>query len=194
MHVVTAIFILIVTYYTGDWRNWKKYHITILFFAFGNVLYNFLTANYFLWRFNADFISNHTLTEVLYTLVIFPATAILYLGRFPTHNIKAKIIHVITWVTMYTGWEAMFMITDRIHYQYGWTLAWSAAFNSIMFPLLRLHQSRPLLTYVLSAFVAIFVLWWFKVPVHIPVEDRPYVKKKKDILEYSLIGCLFATV
>ena len=175
MHVATAVFIVLITYYIGDWRNWKKYHTTIIFIAFGNLLYNFLTANYFLWRFNADFISNHTLTEILYSIIVFPATVILFLGKFPEVNFKAKVIHILTWVTIYTGWEAFFTFTDRIHYQFGWSLGWSAAFNCVMFPLLRLHQSRPLLTYLLSAIVAVAVLWWFKVPVHVPVEDRPYI-------------------
>ena len=52
---------------------------TMMYFALGNLLYNFLTASYFLWRLDADFFSNHTLTEMLYTFIVFPGTALLYL-------------------------------------------------------------------------------------------------------------------
>ncbi|MGO4886715.1 CBO0543 family protein [Anaerobacillus sp. MEB173] len=171
MHVATALIIVIVVWIWGDWRNWKKYHTTILFVALGNLLYNFLTAGFFLWRLDADFISNHSLTEMLYTFIVFPATVILFLGNFPT-DWKGKLKRVLKWIMIYVAWETVFVFTGSIEYQYGWNLGWSAAFDVIMFPLLRLHESRPLLTYFLSGIVAVAVLWWFKVPVHVPVELR----------------------
>ncbi|SET70536.1 hypothetical protein SAMN05660297_03218 [Natronincola peptidivorans] len=171
MHVATAVIAFIATLRFGDWRNWKKYHATILFIALGNLLYNFLTSNYFLWRLHADFISNHTLTEMLYTFIVFPCTILMFLHNYPT-DAFGKTIRTLKWIMIYGIWEWFFVLTGRIQYQYGWSLWWSIAFLFVMFPLLRLHQKHPLLTYILSAIVAIAVLWWFKVPVHLPVEDR----------------------
>ncbi len=83
MHVATAIIVIIAVFIWGDWRNWQKYHTTMLYYAIGNLTYNFLTANYFLWRFNADFIPNHSLTEMLYTFIVFPGTILIFLKNFP---------------------------------------------------------------------------------------------------------------
>ncbi|WP_096199721.1 CBO0543 family protein [Bacillus sp. FJAT-45350] len=174
MHILTAIISIIVVYFKGDWKNWQKYQATILFIALGNLTYNFLTANYFLWRMEADFISNHTLTEMVYTFIVFPATVILFIGNYPNTKLK-QFLHTIQWIGIYAIWEAVFIYTGHIIYQYEWTLWWSIAFLCVMFPLLKLHETRPLLTYFLSALVAVAVLWWFEVPVHVPVEVRNQV-------------------
>ncbi|UCZ55009.1 hypothetical protein LGQ02_09920 [Bacillus shivajii] len=171
MHVATAIVAIIAVLTRGDWRNWEEYHTTLLFIALGNLVYNFLTANYFLWRLDADFIPNHTLTEMLYTFIVFPATILIFLKDFPTHWFE-KVFRNIKWIAIYGIWEYFFVLTGRIEYHYGWSLWWSIAFLCVMFPLLRLHQTRPLSSYLLSALVVIAILWWFDVPVHVPVEVR----------------------
>ncbi|WP_227935190.1 CBO0543 family protein [Alkalihalobacillus deserti] len=176
MHVFTAIISIIAVFIWGDWRNWKKYHATLLFFALGNLAYNFLTANYFLWRLDADFISNHTLAEMLYTFIVFPATGILFLGNYPEGVIK-QILHTLQWIAIYAFWEYIFNLTGSIQYQYGWTFWWSVATLFVMFPLLKLHVKYPLLAYFLFGIVSVVLLWWFDVPVHLPVEERGYYGK-----------------
>ncbi|MBB6453108.1 hypothetical protein HNQ94_001556 [Salirhabdus euzebyi] len=171
MHVATALFVLFAVWKWGDWRNWEKYHTTMLYFAVGNLLYNFLTANYFLWRLDADFLSNHTVTEILYTLIIFPGTAMLFLCNMPKDKHRRN-IHIIKWISIYALWELGFVFTKSIEYQYGWTYWWSVSFDIFMFPMLLLHHKKPLIAYLLSIPIGIFFLWWFDVPVHLPVEDR----------------------
>ncbi|WP_245805824.1 CBO0543 family protein [Bacillus alkalicellulosilyticus] len=171
MHLATALFVIFAVWKWGDWRNWQKYHTTILFYSLGNLAYNFLTANYFLWRFNAEILVNHTIAEMVYTFVVFPGTIILFLGNYPTERPRI-ILHHFKWITIYGVWEWVFTLFGKIEYQYGWTLGWSVAFLVIMFPLLALHHRRPLLVYFLSAIVAVLVLWYFEVPVHIPIEYR----------------------
>jgi hypothetical protein len=171
LHVATAIIVIFATYLWGDWRNWRKYQAEILYVAMGNLLYNFLTANYFLWRLEADFISNHTLSEMLYTFIIFPGTVLLFLSNYPEDTWQ-KLFHYTKWIGIYILWEGVFLLTNRISYQYGWTYFYSFAFLFVMFPFIRLHQKHPLLTYGLSGIVAIIVIYLFDVPVHLPVEDR----------------------
>ncbi|WP_332692159.1 CBO0543 family protein [Halalkalibacter lacteus] len=171
MHVLTAIISILAVIGWGDWRNWQKYHTTLLFFALGNLVYNFLTANYFLWRMHSDFITNHTLTEMLYTFIIFPATGILFLGNAPEGFTK-QTLHMLRWIAIYAVWEYIYTLTGHIEYQYGWTLGWSIVALFFMFPLLKLHVKHPLLTYVFFALVSVGFLWWFDVPVHLPVEER----------------------
>lgn len=171
MHVATSFIVIIVVYFWGDWRNWKQYQSTMLYIALCNLLYNFLTANYFLWRLHADFISTHTLTEMLYTFIVFPGTVILFLANYPT-KIKKQIVRNVKWIVIYIIWEVFFLLTNRIEYQYGWNIWWSLAILCFMFPAIRLHEKRPLLTYSLSAIATVAFIWLFDVPVNVPIEDR----------------------
>ncbi|WP_019414194.1 CBO0543 family protein [Paenisporosarcina sp. TG20] len=171
MHVLTAIISIVAVFIWGDWRNWKKYHATLLFFALGNLTYNFLTANYFLWKLDGDFLSNHSLTELLYTFIVFPATGLLFLDNYPK-GVKKQILHTLQWIFIYAIWEYIFNLTRDIEYQYGWTFWWSVAVLFAMFPMLKLHVKHPLIAYVLFGLTSAVLLWWFDVPVNVPIEER----------------------
>ena len=171
MHVVMAVIVIIAVWWRGYYKDWKKYHTTMLYYALGNLTYNFLCANYILWRFNPDFISNHTLTEMIYTFIVFPGTILMFLGNYPKTFYK-QVLHNLWWITVYVLVEVVYLITDKIYYQYGWHLWWSAILVAVMFPMFRLHHTRPLLTYILSVPITLFLLWYFNVPVHIPMEER----------------------
>ncbi|MBU9723300.1 MULTISPECIES: CBO0543 family protein [Bacillaceae] len=171
MHLITTIIVIIAVILKGDWKNWEKFHTTMLYIALCNLAYNFLTANYFLWRLDADFLSNHSLTEMLYTFIVFPATVLMFLTHYPK-SIKKQVLHNGMWITIYILWEAFFLLTGRIQYQYGWNIWWSLFILCLMFPFIRLHHTKPLLTYVLSFIFTVLFILFFDVPVHIPVELR----------------------
>jgi hypothetical protein len=171
VHMTMSAFVIYAVYRWGDWRNWQQYHSTMLYIAVSNLMYNFLCANYFLWRLSSELISNHTLTEVLYTLIVFPGTALLFLSNYPD-TLNKKLVYYLKWIGIYIGFEAVYVVFKKIEYQYDWNIFWSFVFLIVMFPMLRLHYKRPLLTYVVSLPVAIFLLWVFEVPVHLPVEQR----------------------
>ncbi|WP_407270539.1 CBO0543 family protein [Radiobacillus sp. PE A8.2] len=171
MHVAIALFVIFAVWRWGDWKNWEKYHAVMLYFAIGNLTYNFLTASYFLWRLDADLISNHTLTEMLYTFIIFPGSAMLFIYHYPKSRWKI-IRHYAYWIFIYAGIELIMVFTGHIEYQYGWNWYWSAGFDVFMFPMLQLFYKRPLIAYVISVPIAIFFIWYFNVPVHLPVEER----------------------
>ncbi len=73
---------------------------------------------------------------------------------------------------IYGGVEWIMTMTGHIEYQYGWSLAWSIFFDSFMFPMLYLFYRKPLVAYLLSILIALLILWYFDVSVHIPVEKR----------------------
>jgi hypothetical protein len=173
MHITIAIVCIIAVWRRGVWRQWKKYHTTMMYFALGNLLYNFLTANHFLWRFNSEPLANHSMVEMLYTFIIFPATALLFLAKYPEgKGYKRITLHILVWVAIYGGFEYIYVLTERIEYQYGWTLGWSIFFDFTMFPMLRLFHKHPIIAYIISFFMAIFWVHLFDVPVEVPVEDR----------------------
>jgi hypothetical protein len=171
MHVLITLMTILAVWIRRDYRNWKEYHTTMLYIAVGNLMYNFLAANHLLWKFNPDILSNHTLSEVFYTCIVFPGTALMFLSKYP-NTTKRIILHYITWIGVYVGFEIVFLYFNKIYYQFGWHLGWSALFDCIMFPMLRLFYKKPLLAYVLSVPIAVFFIWYFDVPVHIPMEDR----------------------
>ncbi|MFC5449630.1 CBO0543 family protein [Paenibacillus aestuarii] len=171
MHFALAVFIVIVVWARGVWREWSTFHHTMMFFALGNVTYNFITANYFLWKMKPDIFPNHSITELVYTFVIFPATALLFLAKYPVTP-KKIVLHNLIWIAIYAGFELLFFVCGRMVYQHGWNLWWSIIFDITMFPILRLHFKRPLMAYTISVFLCIFWIWMFHVPVNVPIENR----------------------
>ncbi|WP_026672063.1 CBO0543 family protein [Alkalihalobacterium bogoriense] len=171
MHVVITIIVILAVWKSRTYKNWKLYHTTMLYYACGNLAYNFLCANYLLWKFNPDFLVNHTITEMVYTFVVFPGTILLFLGHYP-QTFRKQVVHNGVWIFIYIGIEYIYLVTDRIYYQYGWTYWWSVILVAVMFPMFRLHHTRPLLTYILSVPITIILLWIFDVPVNTPMELR----------------------
>lgn len=171
MHIFMAIFVIVFIWISGDWREWKRYLSAMQYIAIGNLTYNFLCASYFLWRLNPDFLSNHTLTEMLYTFIIFPGTALMFLNRYPK-NTKDVIPYILFWVGIYVGIEWIYHQTNHIIYGYGWSLKWSFLFDCLMFAMLRLYDRKPILAFIISIPITIFWIWLFEVPVYLPVEMR----------------------
>ncbi|WP_246079503.1 CBO0543 family protein [Paenibacillus piri] len=166
-----AVISLLSVWCLGDWRHWKLYHPAMLFMAVGNLLYQFFTTNYFLWRFKPDFYLNHTTTELIYTFITFPATALLFISRFPGKR-RRQYIHITVWIAIYAIMEYVYMLADRIEYRHGWSLGWSVMFDCVMFPMLIFHHKHPLAAYGTSVIICVTLLWLFQVPVHVPTEQR----------------------
>lgn len=171
MHLFIALWAMLSVWKWGDWRNWQKYHTTLMYFAMGNLLYNFLCANYFLWKLKPDFFPNHSLTEMVYTFITFPSTALLFLTHYPSEKGK-QVVYYLKWIALYVGVEWILAGTDRIIYEHGWNLKWSVFFDCTMFPMLFLFHKRPLLAYGISAVMCIGWVWLFDVPVNVPIELR----------------------
>lgn len=171
MHFVIGFIIIGAAYRWGDWRNWKKYHSTMMYFALGNLLYHYLCANHLLWQLMPDFSLSHSITEMIYTFIVFPATALLFLTNYPEDRMKV-VFHYIQWVLIYGGTEYVLHMFGRIQYQYGWGFWWSLLFDCTMFPMLRLFSVKPLLAYLVSAVLTVFWVVLFKVPVNVPIELR----------------------
>ncbi|WP_336773913.1 CBO0543 family protein [Paenibacillus sp. MMO-58] len=171
MHLILGVITVLAAWRYGDWRHWQRYHHTMMFIVIGNLLYNFLTAGHFLWKLKPDFLPNHSMTEMVYTFVIFPATALMFISNYPDRY--SKIIgHYLRYIGVYVGVEWFFMLTDRIIYQYGWNLSWSIFFDCTMFPLLWIFHRKPLVAYGIMFLLCLFYIWYFKIPVNVPVEQR----------------------
>jgi len=169
MHFIYNALFLIAGVIWGDWKKWRDYYPTILFFFTGDLLKNFLLYNYMMWSyqetiFGESILSSHTIISLMIMFVVYPSTILVYLGRFPKTAWKA-ILWVGLWVSAYTCIE---FINERylnlINHHHGWDIVWSIVFNIVMFFLLRVHFKNPLLAWGLSAIWIIFLLNVFNVP------------------------------
>jgi len=161
--VLASIWIL-VAYKWADWRNWKKYYPTILFMSFSNLTYIFLTYNHPLWEL-IDPILKLTFTTLLMNVVIFPASILLYLSLFPKNDGFKKVIYVLKWIALYTSLEWIALQFDLYRYSNGWNIWWSLAFNTIMFPLLKIHYEKPPLAWLFAFILGASIIYFFKIPL-----------------------------
>lgn len=165
MHVLVAVWAVAAAWLRADWRRWYLYQSTMLYMGFLNMIYNFITNDFQLWETVPDLaFMNHMRIELLYSVVLFPATVLLFLSRLPDGN-KKRLLHVVKWATLYTSVELVAMWRGAIVYHNGWNLGWSLAFNAIAFPMLILHHKKPLIAYGLSVFFTVSFVLIFKVPM-----------------------------
>jgi len=69
-------------YKWSDWRNWKKYYPTILFFILSDLIYNFIAYNYPLWELTSPKLGV-TYSVLIKCFTSWPASTLLYLTHFP---------------------------------------------------------------------------------------------------------------
>ncbi|MFD0698138.1 CBO0543 family protein [Paenibacillus sp. GCM10027628] len=172
LHIIIHVLFLFAAWKWGDWKNWKNYYPTILYLIVSDLLYNFLTYNYPLWKFNAvsfdKFIySNHTLITVGIDFINFPATVLMYLGNYPVGKIK-QTVYVFTWVLLNTIIEFLSLHTiNGITHSNGWNMWWSAVLNLLFYVMLRVHYLHPLLAWIISFGIIILFGIYFGLPIHI---------------------------
>ncbi|WP_010283042.1 CBO0543 family protein [Bacillus timonensis] len=170
MHLVYNVVLLLAAFKWGDWRGWREYYPTILFFIMGDLLKNVLFHDYWIWTFHEtmfakNILVNHTFISLLIMFIAYPATVLIYLGRFPETKWKKPL-----WIGL---WVFLYVIVEYISLQYfhlithhhGWSMYWSILFNLVMFMMLRLHQKQPLLALGVSVIWILFLLYMFPIPL-----------------------------
>jgi hypothetical protein len=173
MHVCFAAMFLLAAWKWGDWRNWMTYHSTMLYVVACDLLYLFLTANHYLWRYIPDgFLPSYSVTEMLHAFITLPATTLIFLSKFPAKTFRI-IMHFLLWMAIFVVFEIVLFWANRFEYQFGWGIIWSIAFDLVMFPMILLHHKKPLLAYGLSVITISYLLWKFNIPTDLPIEERP---------------------
>ncbi|MBT2680404.1 hypothetical protein J7E38_15440 [Bacillus sp. ISL-35] len=154
----------------GDWKNWRKYYPTVLFFILGDFLYMYLLSDlYPMWKYIPSPGDDHagiTNTHISFSIMAikYPATCLAYLAHFPRHGLIKKILYYLAWVIVYFMNELIDIHFHLIKYFNGWNLWWSALFNSVMFLILKLHFHNPLFAWIASAVFILFLWNQFDVP------------------------------
>jgi hypothetical protein len=148
----------------GDWRNWGKYHATILYFILGDALYYYVANNHRLWSIEPTWPLKSELVSLTGEFIVFACTVLIFIGRYP----KGQYVSTwwtAFWVIIYTVNEWILSITGTFTYHHGWTLFDSFMFNILLFILLRLHDKRPLFTLLLSVPVSIILIYINSIPI-----------------------------
>lgn len=162
-HIATCVTALLVCYKYGDWKHWNKYYSTILFFIAGDLLYSQVFHNNLLWMYVTD-ILNHTLINMLMMVTVYPATVMLFIPNYPK-GIFNKVVYTLSWIFLFSLAEYIAVLLGCFSYEDGWSVGWSIIFNLVMFPLLYLHDKKPLLAWFLAIVELIIYLIIFDVNI-----------------------------
>jgi hypothetical protein len=154
----------------GDWKNWQKYYPTILFFIIGDFIYLYLLSDlYPMWRYTpaeidkqAGLTNTHISLSVM--LIKYPATALIYLSKFPKDKLSKQILYLLGWTCLYMINEGIDYKTGLITYTNGWNIKWSIVFNMVMFLVLWIHYRRPILAWAVSILFILSLWQIFDVP------------------------------
>jgi len=165
MHLGIDLFMVYAVRRWADWKNWKTYHASMVFFGALNIIYNYLASVHgrFLWKIDPAFLSQTT-EEIIHSFVFFPGVALIFLSRRPTNGRNLP-IYLLKWIFIFTFIEWLLFVTGTIKYAFGWSIWNSLAFDSIMFPCLLVYYQRPLIGYALFFLITGFGMWFYHIPI-----------------------------
>ena len=146
----------------GDWKNWKEYYSTILFFILSSVACAFLTYNHPLWLYQSTII-NHSFTDLFISITVYPCTIMMFIPHFPS-KITKIIRHITIYVAVYTIPEFIAVKLGYFTYYNGWSIWHTLIFNYIMFPILILHYKKPLYAWVIALVCPHVLFFILKIP------------------------------
>lgn len=143
LQVILAFVFIAAAYKFSDWKNWRAYYSTMLFWAFGDLMYRFLFGDKALWLHYTRYLSEKQI-ELIWILVINPCTSLLFLTFYlKQKSLKDRIYYILFWIAGYSMLELIMHELGLIIYCNGWNFYWSVAFYFLMFPILILHYFKP---------------------------------------------------
>lgn len=102
MRLSYVVLFLLAAIRWGDLRNWRKYYPTVLFMIIFNLLYQVLGSQHPLWLFEKSWpFPNHTISSLVVTFTVFPATVLLYLSHFPATRLFKAVSYILLWNVVY---------------------------------------------------------------------------------------------
>lgn len=166
-HIIIGFFLILCAWKWGDWKNYRLYLPTILYFIMSDMLYNLFTWDYSLWSYPhpPNLLPNHLLNNLFIMFTFYPSTVLIFLYRFFKESGVKQALYLLTWIVLWLGFELIMVLKGLCVYHHGWTYGWSIIFVCIMVPMLILHHKHPMWAYILSVPIIVFLLLWFHVPV-----------------------------
>ncbi|WP_354669956.1 CBO0543 family protein [Paenibacillus sp. BSR1-1] len=169
MHFLLNLMFLVTAIKWGDWKNWRTYYPTWLFFIGGDLFKNALLHDHPFWTYKETILGSrilfgHLIIDILIITVAYSSTLLIYLGKFPTQRLK-QIGWVLFWVAIYSLIEFINLnYLNLIEHHNGWNMFWSILFNLVMFTVLKIHLEKPLIAWLISLIFLSILLYIFHVP------------------------------
>ena len=151
--VILGIISIGACYKWGDWKHWKLYYSTLLFYNIGALTENIITSNKSLWLFYGSY-SIDRLADYIFGFLIFPCIIIIYLSGFPKGILK-QILFMLAFILFMSLVELILYYTRELRYYNGWNIGWSILLYTGVFPLLKLHYRKPLLAMLLLVILTV---------------------------------------
>lgn len=161
-HIFIAIVAISLCYRYGDWKNWKNYYPTILFFILSSILCAFFTYNHPLWLYESKGL-NHTFWDLFICITVYPSTIMMFIPHLPSKKAK-KVFHIALYVAIYTITELVANKLGYFSYHNGWNIWCSLIFNSVMFPILAIHYEKPIYGWIFAFILFFGLLFIMKIP------------------------------
>ncbi len=165
MVAMIALIWALVTLKWGRWKEWKTYYPTILFIIAGDFIHVYICTAKPLWRFTPDTLFSGVSEHLIASLVIYPCTVILLFTFYPQFKSwTIKTLYIALWVLIYLAGETLALKLGYYVHANGWSLAYSALLDCLLFPLLIIHQRKPQIAWLISLTIGFFIFFWFKLP------------------------------
>ena len=162
IRILVAIIFICLCFKWGDWKNWRVFYPTILFYIIFDLSYNILFYNKPLWLYTGSF-WNSTFADYFVTFVTFPPLIILFLSNFPTKILK-QVKYTVFLALGMSFLEYIMYITGGMKYYNGWNIGCSLLFDLIMYPLLFLNYKKPLLCWGITIPLVFSLMFIVNVP------------------------------
>lgn len=166
MHLAITLWALFAAWRWGNWSRIDEYYPTMLYILIFDLQYNFMSHSfdYHLWKMDEELFPNHWHTDVIFSFIVLPVAAFLFLSNYPDEW-KKKLLHYAKWIAIFVSLESVGLLFGSITYNNDWNLYWSILFNLVTFPVLRLHYLRPFLAWPVSITITLLLIWFFEVPL-----------------------------
>jgi hypothetical protein len=164
VNLAVDAFIIYAVWRWADWKNWRKYHASMVFAGAMGLLYNVmvLTHNFFLWKMTPA-VFTYTVEEIIHCFILLPGTALLFLSKWPS-KLSRQLKYLLKFIVIYFAVEVVWHYFGGIVYFNGWCTLFSLLFYCIMFPGILLHYKKPGLAYALFLLCTVLGVWVFKIP------------------------------
>jgi len=159
--IIAPVVAIFAVYFWGDWRHWKRYYPTILFYIAMNLLAMVLMSDHLLWIWEDTPITPpRKISEFLFIYIFYPADILIFLAHYPRKWV-ARIVWILLFVVIMSILEISGIMGGYVFYDYGWGFWWSVGMNLVIHLVLLLHFKRPLWAWLISIPLIAFFLMQF---------------------------------
>lgn len=161
--IILSMIFIYLCYKWGDWKNWRLYYPTMLFYIIGVLIEHTITNKNKLWVIQGSF-WNDFLADNFIAYFIFPFIIIIFLSNYPP-KIIIQTLYIFMFVFSLSSIEYIAYVRKGISYHNGWTFGWSMLLYFGMFPLFRLHYKKPIMTWFIFFALVVGGMLYFKIPL-----------------------------